>query len=146
MLLVFNHLILQLFSKTVEYQEKIFEEIEQQPKKIYLNVGIIEAKDLLNKSSKELIDPYCYIYLTKNNNGKESLKSKHRKTLSCDFHVEKDKCKLVELQQASLPPLEKNSSPKFSILNYEILMVQNLYFLFQKFAEGQLVALHLIIR
>ncbi len=86
------------------------EEIEQQPKKIFLNVGIIEAKDLFNKSSKDLIDPYCFVYLTKTNNEKLNTKSKHRKTLSCDF-VEKDKCKMME-NPTSLQ-IEKNSSPKF---------------------------------
>ena len=87
------------------------EEIEQQPKKIFLNVGIIEATDLFNKSSKDLIDPYCFIYLTKNYNRKLNIKSKHRKTLSCEF-IEKDKCKLME-NLSSLSPIDKSLSPKF---------------------------------
>ena len=90
----------------MEYHEKVIEEINQEPKKIFLNVGIIEAKELITKSAKTLSDPYCYIYLTSNsaatNNTNLNAKSKHRKTNSCDFN-QKDKCKLTELSLINLP-------------------------------------------
>ena len=42
----------------MEYHEKVNEEINQEPKKI--NVGIIEAEELITKSEKTLSDPYLF--------------------------------------------------------------------------------------